>query len=129
MPDLNVKSDNLPIGILIGIDYYHNFFLNNIKKGNEGPVASETILGWVLSGKIGSHKENNNLSTHFMKCTVEEDNLRQELKKFWSIEQINDDCVVDQFKANISFNGDRYVAKLPFRFFLIKFNCHQNCCE
>jgi len=28
---------------------------------------------------------------------------------------VNDDSVVDKFKTDITFHGDRYVAKLPFQ--------------
>ena len=46
---------------------------------------------------------------------VEEDVLRSDLKKFWLIENVDDDSVIDRFKADISFDGHRYVTKLPFR--------------
>jgi len=52
-----------------------------------------------------------------MKFTVEDDDdddLRNDLKWFWSIECVNDDSVV-KFKTDKTFDGDRYVAKLLFR--------------
>ena len=110
------KSTISSIGILIGVDFYHKFFSGKIMKGNEGPVASETIFGWVLSGMLGDKKVDDS-PTYAMKCTVETtDNLREDLKRFWEIENLSDDdCVVEKFKTEINFDGDRYVTKLPFR--------------
>ena len=50
---LNDSSDlkfSCNIDILIGADYYWDFVTGNIRRGNSGPVAVETILGWVISG-------------------------------------------------------------------------------
>ena len=44
--------------------------------------------------------------------------LRDELSKFWTIESVEDDlndAVIEQLTSNISFNGKRYVTKLPFK--------------
>ena len=38
------------VDILIGADYYWDFVSDNIRRKNSGPVAVETISGWVLSG-------------------------------------------------------------------------------
>ena len=47
-----------------------------------------------------------------------EDDLRRELHKFWEMEAVgtsNVDQVYEQFKLDITFNGERYVTKLPFK--------------
>jgi len=46
-----------------------------------------------------------------------DDPLRNDLKRFWEVESMtsSQDCVVHQFEKDISFNGERYVTKLPFR--------------
>ena len=42
------------IDIIIGSDYYWHFMKNRIIRGNaDEPVAPETKLGCVLSGKLG----------------------------------------------------------------------------
>jgi len=71
----------------------------------------------VLSGLVGNRSQVEfDAATHSMKCTVDDDDhLRNDLKRFWSIECVNDDSVVDKFKTDITFDGDRYIAKLPFR--------------
>lgn len=110
------SSTTFSIGILIGVDSYHDFFSGKVLKGNEGPVASETVCGWVLSGMLGD-RDFCDSESHSMKCAVEiKDDLREDLKKFWEIENVNDDdCVVEQFKTDIDFDGERYVTRLPFR--------------
>ena len=117
LADAGVKSSVSSIGILVGVDFYHEFFSGKIVKGKGGPVASETICGWVLSGLLGDR--NFYPTTVSMKCTVEKvDELRDDLKKFWEIEEMNeDDYVVEQFKTDLDFDGSRYVTKLPFKTF------------
>jgi len=41
------------VNILVGLDYYHSFFSGRIIRADKGPVALESVLGWVLSGSIG----------------------------------------------------------------------------
>ena len=67
------------VGILIGVDYYFNFFLGKILKNSEGLVASSTVLGWVLSGPItlgNSSFTSVCFETHSMRCNIE--NIGQE---------------------------------------------------
>ena len=47
----------------------------------------------------------------------EDDLLRRDLEKFWHVENVSgtDECVVHQFENDITYNGERYVTKLPFR--------------
>ena len=62
------------------------------KKKQCGPVASETILVWVLSGPLSSeHSFSSCLTTHSMRHTVERpleenEDLKQKLSRFWEIE-------------------------------------------
>ena len=62
----------------------------------------------------------NTLETHVMRTDFVEagyDPLREQLSAFWSIESVHDPKtdVLNQFKRDIYFNGDRYVTKLPFK--------------
>ena len=47
---------NFPVGILIGIDFYHVFMTGKVVRGKLGPVACKTRVGWVLSGRVGVSK-------------------------------------------------------------------------
>ena len=62
------------VGILIGVDYYFNFFLGKIFKNSKGLVASLTVLGGVLSGPITLGNSSFTIvcfETHAMRCNVE----------------------------------------------------------
>ena len=59
LSDSSNSKFNCNVDILIGADYYWDFVSGNIKRGNSGPVAVETILGWVLSG---TYEFQNNIS-------------------------------------------------------------------
>jgi len=52
LADNTENKTDLSVQILIGVDFYHCFFTGKIKKGDSGPVASETVIGWVLSGSL-----------------------------------------------------------------------------
>ena len=98
----------LSVGLLVGVDFYYSFFSGKIVKGINGPVASETILGWVLSDKIkeGNTDSSQCLTTHTIKVAIGEleyegDPLREELSKFWSIGSLNkpeEESVINKFE-------------------------------
>ena len=46
------SSDTLEMSILIGVDQYWKVATGGILRGNTGPTAMETKLGWVLSGPV-----------------------------------------------------------------------------
>lgn len=125
LADSNPSCSDLTVDILVGVDYYHNFFTGKIFRTRGGPTANETYFGWVLSGKISQELPDSsasNLVSHVMKCAVDQrevvtDDLRQDLERFWKVESVQDaeDCVIHKFEKDISFNGERYVTKLPFR--------------
>ena len=62
----------LNIDILVGGDYYWQFFSGKIVRGIAGPVAMETSLGWVLSGSVPNNSTNTNvlIATHVMKVKL-----------------------------------------------------------
>lgn len=43
-------SSGRSIDSLIGSDYYWNFVTGETKRGDEGPIAVNSKLGWLLSG-------------------------------------------------------------------------------
>ncbi|XP_066934625.1 uncharacterized protein [Clytia hemisphaerica] len=118
------------VEILIGSDFYHEFFTGKYKKGCSGPVASESCLGWVLSGplgnKFGTIQNCSLVETHLLRCLTEDcdrDTLKEDLKKFWEVDKVGevgeDGCeeidVVSKFEKEIYHDGKRYVSKLPFK--------------
>lgn len=129
---LNFADDNsfnkdLPVGVLIGIDNYFRFFCGETIHSKFGTVASKSTLGWVLSGSLSKQFTDRHVScmeTLNMRCSVETategmenmDDLRNDLDKFWNVENIgSSQCVVSKFKHDIFHDGNRYVTKLPFK--------------
>ncbi|CAB4006308.1 Hypothetical predicted protein, partial [Paramuricea clavata] len=122
LADHEGDSPNLPVGILIGVDYYHTFMTGKVVRSKAGPVACGTKVGWVVSGKIGAGLPDLHcFETHILRTSVEcketSDALRQVLDKCWCVETIgsSSDCVVSQFENDIGHDGTRYVTKLPFK--------------
>ena len=38
------------VDLLIGSDFYWDFVSGEMRRGDKGPVAAKTTLGWILSG-------------------------------------------------------------------------------
>ena len=125
LTDLDLADENdgrpSPVDILIGVDFYHAFFNDEIIRIRGGPVASKSVLGWVLSGPLPVENFVNSqhcFHTHVLRSLVEDDNsLRDDLKKFWGIENVEsaENSVVHRFEKEIYHDGERYVTKLPFK--------------
>ena len=87
--------------ILIGSGYYWHFLKNRIVRGNaDEPVALETKLGYVLSGKLeigsnGGHQINLNesLVTNVLRVQQEltdpKEQLNEIVQKFCNLESID----------------------------------------
>jgi hypothetical protein len=86
-----------------------------------------TKLGYVLSGPVQgtscANESTVNLSeTHVLKIAselVQENTLEQDIKTFWDLESLgiksNEPAVYDKFLNGITFDGDRYEVRLPFK--------------
>ena len=114
------------IELLIGLDHYYNFVSGNVRLGilNE-PIAIESKLGWILSGryeKINNTSINLN-QTHFFftvqsSKTFETLNIVKSFKNLWDVESAGIDKenydVYKNFEAELTFYDKRYSTKLPF---------------
>ena len=54
LADFSDGTSSLDVDILIGSDYYWNLVTGEVCRGNSGPVAIHTRIGWVLSGPTSS---------------------------------------------------------------------------
>jgi hypothetical protein len=99
-----------------------------VVKGESGPTAMNTKLGWVLSGPIErstvSHEPVTNLAcTHVLKCAAnplrDGAGLDNEIKKFWELEalgiQPEEASVYEEFTNTISRKDGRYEVQLPWK--------------
>ena len=44
-------QSELKIDILIGMDYYFSFLTGKKRQGVSGPVAMESVIGWIFGGE------------------------------------------------------------------------------
>ena len=97
-------------------------------RGETGPVALESILGWILSGPVHGDNEMgstqiNLAETHVLKLDVErnknETTLIDQISKFWDLESIgikgNEANVYQSFEDEVAFVDGRYQIKLPWK--------------
>ena len=54
----SIDSQTKHIGLLIGADHYYDFIVGDVVKGNTGPVAVKSKLGWLLSGPFNTTSKN-----------------------------------------------------------------------
>ncbi len=116
-------SDNsaMEIDLLVGSDYYWELATGRICCGNDGPIAVETKLGWVLSGPVPAVESSCSLLTaHTLKVdSREERSLDDALRAFWELESLGicgaNQSVHQEFEQNISFKDGRYEVGLPWR--------------
>ena len=58
-------ADNIEVGtkdnisFLIGADQYYEIVVGDIVRGEQGPVAVRSKLGWILSGNTGNLESEN----------------------------------------------------------------------
>lgn len=107
-----------------------------IRRGNGSePVALESELGWILSGSFSHHTSpiilvstsccqvatSNPIKPIKSLKPMDEGSLNVEvcLKKFWETDSLGllmpDDDMYGQFKADLTFDGSKYTAKLPIK--------------
>ena len=74
LADFEDQNERFPVGVLIGVDFYHKFFLEKIIKDPKGPVASSSVFGSILSGPAESDPSvAANLSfitDHILRCST-----------------------------------------------------------
>jgi len=111
------------IDLLVGCDYYWQIMTGKVQFGtDDGVVAMETKIGWVLSGpcKVNTTTANH-VTTHAMRVAAVTDPLETTLKTFWDFESIGIHDTEkspweDSFSAKITRNDEnRCETELPFK--------------
>ena len=126
LADKNDKNNPLGVDLLIGCDYYWAIVNNQVIRGDSGPVAISSKLGYILSGPLGdSHWTDftNLVGTHVLEFQSElmSDKLevKNNLKSFWQNDNIGlsttNKKVCESFDSDIHFHDGRYEVKFPFR--------------
>ena len=113
------------IDVLIGSDQYWNFITGETVRGDFGPTAGSSKLGWLLSGPISAATTNSvdTLTTNLIisgesgrRISSGDDELKSTLKQFWETESIGirepEDSSINQlsrlFLKNIKYEDSRY---------------------
>ena len=117
------NCSSLDVDILVGGDFYWDFFSGKMICGTTGPVAMESSLGWVLSGSVDSLPTSHvNLvtSSHTMliRMSDRDTEIVKKFHEFWDVENVGlvnrDEEVLDNFNKTIQFDGKNYSVRLPF---------------
>ncbi|XP_063368239.1 uncharacterized protein LOC134656613 [Cydia amplana] len=113
------------IDILLGVEVYNEMIQPGLIKGIPGsPIALQTHLGWIISGKVtvGTEREREEKPFISMHLNVE---LNHMLKRFWELETIEEEKhkltaeeskVEEIYEKTTTRDEDgRYIVDLPMR--------------
>ena len=127
LADCSSGSSELEIDILVGSDQYWDLVTGEIRRGRAGPIAINTVFGWVLSGPATSSEQSQasaSLLTHVLRVdssTQETLTLDDRLKTFWDLESLGispslyESPVCEEFENSIQFIDGRYQVELPWK--------------
>ena len=125
--DLADTFDNeapMKVDMLIGSDIYWDLVTGETIRGQSGPVAVNTRLGWVLSGPaepVGQQDPTVSLmTTHTLQVSALEDKDTDVLlQSFWELESFGvqnfNDLAYNHFMSNVTLRNGRYEVSLPWR--------------
>lgn len=108
------------IDLLIGAELFYSLLcVGQISLGQQNPIMQKTLLGWVVSGPIGS------ISLQKTSCNVSSVDIQRQLEKFWQLEESADIQPIlskDEEACEIMFNNTtvrdhegRFTVHLPLR--------------
>jgi hypothetical protein len=123
----NLDGEDQPIDLLLGADYYYKIVTGEVIKGDTGPTAVGSKLGWLLLGPTSTTTSLHTMS-HLVidgrrEMLFEEkgnDELVSNLKRFWDLESLgivqrDESSVSTDILRDITFNGKRYEVGLPWK--------------
>ena len=119
------RGGKVSVDILIGLDFYWQVMRNGfLRVDGPGPVAQQTVLGWVLSGPSGGPEGQALMcGTQLLVMT---DVSEARLRRFWDLdsvgisdspfeEDVGKDPVLQGFESSVCFQDGRYVVQLPWK--------------
>ncbi|XP_046848070.1 uncharacterized protein LOC124441650 [Xenia sp. Carnegie-2017] len=133
LPDFDSSDDNGScdsIDILIGADHYWDVVTGDVVRGENGPTAMSSKLGWLLSGWLSQKSDGHTLNSLILAAdcldnstvVTDRDELTLSLKRFWETENVGIDFFDSEnsreeqdFVRNIRFTGTRYEVGLPWK--------------
>ena len=120
LADNSGDGSPIEVDLLLGANYYWQLTTGEVRRGDDGPVAVGTKLGWVLSGPAPMADHSLLTTTHTLRvASHEEESLNDTLRSFWELESlgISESCpsVHQEFEENISFKDGRYEVCLQWK--------------
>ena len=111
LADYDPSDSGGRVDVLIGSDHYWEVVSGDVVREKSGLVAVKSMFGWLLSGPVkgrgGAHTlVTTNLAIQGadnMDMNITEDELNNQLKRFWETETIGIEEVQDSCKDNVSF--------------------------
>ena len=126
LADTHQGDTPIEVDMLIGSDLYWQLVTGEIIRGQAGPVAVNTKLGWVLSGPVNSNIVDGNIVTvltvHTLHIgTIPDEQLDKTLQAFWELESLGIDpgnsTLQDHPRLAVQLKDGRYEVSLPWREF------------
>ena len=115
------RDASLPISILVGADFYHDIVTDQVVRGNSGPVAISSRLGWLASGVLMTNDIVTSSSSLHQQADCLHLSASFDLQKFWSLEHLgisrtefeNDDT----FLSPVHYDSEKskYSVELPWK--------------
>ena len=100
---------------LCGADYYWKLVTGHMSRCEDGPVAIDTRLGWVLSGPVPRMKPKST-TLHVATTASETDTLNETYS--WELESLGvkqpGQSVLTDFEK-VKFKNARYLVSLPWK--------------
>ena len=126
LADSSNGASAMEVDVLIGSDYYWEFATGKTIRGESGPIAIHTRLGWILSGPVPSTETGRSsvslVTTHTLRVDTQQheiSNLDDTLRSFWELESLGikepDRSVYTEFGENTCFRDGRYEVSLPWK--------------
>ena len=117
LADSSLDGAPMEVNLLIGSDCYWRLVTGEVRRGEAGPVAIHTWLGWALSGvapmprqSLTSHSF---LTTHALRIDVSSNPIESLLKSYGICKQEISPC--DKFFRTVTFQDGRYQVSLPWK--------------
>ena len=105
-------KDGGSIDVLIGSDNYWKFVMGEVRRGEQGPIAVQSKLGWLLSGSMDSSHWDELTHANLIltkECIPEShEPLQDVLCTFWETESIG----ITEFKKGVS---ERFLTQIRFQ--------------
>lgn len=121
-PDFNRSA---PIDLLIGSDLYADILLEGLRKGQPNePIAQQSLLGWLISGKALEKPPQVTTEAATVHCShVSLDELDTLVKQFYAIESIPTE---EQYTPEEKWCRDFYAFRSKSSHRKIAPNCHES---